>query len=62
MWWSCFSYDEKGPHHIWEAETVAEKKAATADLAARNTTRYDKDHADWLATQLDRSNYSIWSS
>jgi hypothetical protein len=54
MWWSCFTYDEKGPYHIWEAETAAEKKAAIADLAVRNAARYDKDHADWLATQIDR--------
>jgi hypothetical protein len=27
MWWSCFSYYEKGPYHIWEPETLAEKKA-----------------------------------
>ena len=54
MWWSCFSYSDKGPYYIQEAETVAEKKAATADLAARNATRYDKDYADQLATQIDR--------
>ena len=54
MWWSCFSYYEKGPYYIWQAETAAEKKAATADLVARNAARYNKDHADWLATQVDR--------
>ena len=48
--WSCFSYDEKGPYHIWEVETADEKKAATADLTARNTARYDKDHTNWLST------------
>jgi hypothetical protein len=53
MWWSCFSYNEKGPYHNWEAETAAEKKEAIADLTARNAARYDKDHADWLATQID---------
>ena len=52
--WSCFSYNKKGPYHIQEAETVAEKKAAIADLAARNAARYNKDHANWLATQIDR--------
>ena len=33
---------------------VAEKKAATVDLAARNEAEYDQDHADWLATQIYR--------
>lgn len=27
MWWSCFSYDEKGPYHIWEDETPKQKEA-----------------------------------
>jgi hypothetical protein len=53
IWWSCFTYDEKGPYHIWEAETPAERKAATADLAARNAAKYDKDHADWLISYSD---------
>ncbi len=26
MFWGCFSYDEKGPCHVWEEETAAEKK------------------------------------
>jgi hypothetical protein len=28
MFWACFTYDEKGPCHIWEEETVKEKKEA----------------------------------
>jgi hypothetical protein len=28
MFWSCFSYQEKGPCHIWEDETSKEKKEA----------------------------------
>ena len=43
MWWSCFSYNKKGPFHIWEEETLAEKKACQEDLKARNAARYDKD-------------------
>jgi hypothetical protein len=46
MWWSCFSYNEKGLYYIWEAETAAEKKASIADLAARNAARYNKDYTD----------------
>jgi hypothetical protein len=28
MFWGCFSYNKKGPCHIWQEETAAEKKAA----------------------------------
>jgi Transposase/DDE superfamily endonuclease len=49
MWWSCFSYYEKGPYHIWEPETLAEKKACQADLAARNRERYEEDRLAWEA-------------
>ena len=49
MWWSCFSYYEKGPYHIWEHETPAEKKACQADLATRNRERYEEDRLTWEA-------------
>jgi hypothetical protein len=29
MFWGCFTYNKKGPYHIWKDETVAEKKEAT---------------------------------
>ena len=45
MWWSCFSWDAKGPYHIWEKETAADKKAMEADLKARNAARYESDKA-----------------
>src|SRR5450432_4648176 len=32
MWWSCFSYDKKGPYHIWELETKEEREACKKDL------------------------------
>lgn len=28
MFWGCFSYDYKGPYHIYKSETAAQKKAA----------------------------------
>jgi hypothetical protein len=28
MFWARFSYDEKGPCHVWEDETAKEKKKA----------------------------------
>jgi hypothetical protein len=43
MWWSAFSYNKKGPFHIWEEETKAEKKPCEKDLAKRNTARYEND-------------------
>jgi hypothetical protein len=51
MWWSCFTYDKKGPYHIWQQETKAKKEACKRDLDARNVARYKKDKADW---EMDR--------
>ena len=47
MWWSAFSYDKKGPFHIWEDETKEEKEACLKDLAARNAAKYENDKAMW---------------
>jgi hypothetical protein len=47
MWWSSFTYDKKGPFHIWEDETKEEKKACEKDLAKRNAARYENDKAMW---------------
>src|SRR5215471_5128591 len=38
MFWGCFSYDKKGPCHIWKKETAAEKKVTTG-LARLNLAR-----------------------
>ena len=55
MRWSYFSYDEKGPYHIWEDETPAEKRMCKADLAARNAERYEKDKEEWeMACSIHR--------
>ena len=55
MQWSCFSYDEKGPYHIWEDETPAEKRSCKADLAARDAERYEKDKEEWeMACSIER--------
>jgi hypothetical protein len=47
MWWSCFSWDAKGPYHIWEKETAKERKEMEADLKARNAERYEADKLKW---------------
>lgn len=55
MWWSCFSYDKKGPYHIWEAETKAEKKAMEKDLEERNAARFEEDKMKWeLENAMER--------
>ena len=36
MFWGCFSYDKKGPFHIWKAESTKEKKAAKEELKLLN--------------------------
>src|SRR5437588_874331 len=34
MFWGCFSYDKKGPMHIWQKETAAQRRAASKHQAA----------------------------
>jgi hypothetical protein len=36
MFWGCFSYDHKGPCHIWKPETAAEKAQALEEIEAWN--------------------------
>ena len=36
IFWGCFSYDKKGPCHIWKQETAAEKRFAVAELKNLN--------------------------
>jgi hypothetical protein len=36
MFWGCFSYEEKGPCHIWEEETEKEKREAPKWTEERN--------------------------
>ena len=55
MFWGCFSYDHKGPCHIWTPETAAEKKTAKADLEERNWEAEPAARADWeLRTRMRR--------
>lgn len=42
MFWGCFSFDKKGPCHIWKTETVQEKVDA------------QKEIDDWNRASLDR--------
>ena len=49
---SYFLYDKKGPFHIQEEETPAEKKACQKDLKARNAVRHNKDKEEQEIAQL----------
>jgi transposase len=55
MFWGCFSYDYKGPCHVWTKETAAEKKKAKADLDRRNLLRESNCKLEWeLSTGFRR--------
>ena len=56
MWWSCFSWDLKGPYHIWEKETAAQKDEANDVLEAINKELEPLKRAEWLISKgLDRT-------
>ena len=57
MFWGSFSYDKKGPCHIWKPETLKEKEAAKKELSAINALKEPQAKADWeLRTALRRLN------
>jgi hypothetical protein len=47
MFWGCFSYDKKGPMHIWTPETAQEKSAAAKELEIINAIREPTLKAEW---------------
>jgi hypothetical protein len=58
MFWGAFLYDKKGPCHVWEDETKAEKLACKVELDRRNALRVDDDRASWqLKQDLEYSEY-----
>lgn len=60
MWWSCFSWDLKGPYHIWEKETKQSRDEADSTLAAINKILEPLKHHEWTvdskmkALRMDR--------
>lgn len=55
MFWGCFSYDKKGPCHIWRPETAAEKKAANQVLETLNADLEADARLRWeLETGISR--------
>jgi transposase len=57
MFWGSFSYDKKGPFHIWKTETKKEKEAAKKELDTLNAIAEPEAKAAWeLATAMRRLN------
>jgi transposase len=55
MFWGCFSWDKKGPCHIWTKETAQEKKQAQEELDNLNEALEDQLQAEWeLVTGIRR--------
>ena len=55
MFWGAFSFNKKGPCHVWEKETAEEKRERKADLDARNSLikkankqKWEKEQRKWL--------------
>ena len=47
LFWGCFSYDSKGPCHIWTPETAAERTIATKDIEELNHGLEDEKRSEW---------------
>jgi hypothetical protein len=57
MFWGCFSYDWKGPMHIWRAETAAEKKKAKEEIDCLNRILEPEARHRWeIETAMRRLN------
>lgn len=55
MFWSCFSYDHKGPLHIWRPETAQEKKEAALKIDEMNEILEPIMREEWeLSTGIKR--------
>lgn len=48
MFWACFSYDKKGPCHIWGEETAKEKKEAKEYMDRENEKCEAEKKAEWV--------------
>jgi transposase len=57
MFWGCFSYDRKGPCHIWRPQTVAQRKQDDEYVAEINVKNEAEAKAKWeLTTGIHRLN------
>lgn len=63
MFWARFSYDEKGPCHVWEDETAKEKKKAKEWMEKVNALLEPECKANWeLETAMRRLNEEYWGA
>lgn len=67
MFWGCFSYDEKGPCHIWCPKSTAKKKAADDDLKVLNAAlepmlraKWEEKEARWYEEARARDPQYAW--
>ncbi|ERF72881.1 hypothetical protein EPUS_08494 [Endocarpon pusillum Z07020] len=57
MFWGCFSWDKKGPCHIWTKETAQERKKADEELVELNQALEPMLKMEWeLSTKMRRMN------
>jgi transposase len=55
MFWGCFSYDKKGPCHIWKPETKIERAAAQKEIDKLNEELEPILRQEWeLNTHMSR--------
>jgi transposase len=55
MFWSCFSYDQKDPCHIWKPETKKEKEIAEKRVKEMNQALEPIKKAEWeLSSKMER--------
>ncbi|KAL6167944.1 hypothetical protein ACJQWK_05613 [Exserohilum turcicum] len=56
MFWGCFSYDKKGPCHIYQPETNVEKKDAARKIEQLNAELEPLQREEWeLSTSMRRT-------
>jgi hypothetical protein len=62
LFWGSFSYDKKGPRHVWEKQTAKENKEMKEDLDARNSLREKADRQKWEKEQKKwlREYIKVW--
>lgn len=57
MFWGCFTYDKKGPYHIWEPETARDREMAEKELIIANREREPLCKEEWeLTIPMQRMN------
>lgn len=57
MFWGCFTWDKKGPCHIWTKESAQERAAADEELEKLNKELEPQLRAEWeITTAMKRVN------